>query len=78
VVLAAIKKSVKLATTNPQYRLNLAKGLIVAGDLSGAEQQIQILTRLNFLGHLDFDIQQLNSQISTAHAKADKIKPAPG
>lgn len=78
VVLSAIEQSVRLAPATPQYRLNLAKGLIVAGDFSGAKQQIQALTRLNFLGHLDSDIQLLNTQLSTARAEANKVKANSG
>ncbi|HKT31707.1 MAG TPA: hypothetical protein VJS89_04340 [Gammaproteobacteria bacterium] len=70
-VVATLEKAATLAPTVPIYRINLAKGYIVTEDWPKAEQQIQALKRLNFLGHLDTDIQQLNKSLTTARDHAD-------
>ena len=76
-VVATLEKAAALAPTVPIYRINLAKGYIVTENWPKAEQQIQALKRLNFLGHLDTDIQQLNERLATARAQSNNMKPKP-
>ncbi|MGH8279078.1 MAG: hypothetical protein ACRETQ_05890 [Gammaproteobacteria bacterium] len=71
-VIEAMQHAVTLGPKVPQYRVNLIKALIVAGNFGGAEQQIDELRKLNFLGHLDVDIQDLNRRLADAQAKAAK------
>lgn len=68
-VLDAIRHSIALAPKEPQYHINLAKGLIIVGDFAGAEQQIATLRNLNFLGHLDRNINDLEKRLSAAQAQ---------
>ncbi|MGH8403162.1 MAG: hypothetical protein ACRESO_07170, partial [Gammaproteobacteria bacterium] len=70
-VVATLEKAAALAPTVPIYRINLAKGYIVTGNLPAAEEQIQALKRLDFLGHLDTDIRQLNERLASARAHAN-------
>lgn len=74
-VVATLEKAAALAPTVPIYRINLAKGYIVTGNLPSAEKQIQALKRLNFLGHLDISIKQLNESLATARAHANDETP---
>ncbi|MGH8377601.1 MAG: hypothetical protein ACRER7_01490, partial [Gammaproteobacteria bacterium] len=69
-VVATLEKAAALAPTVPIYRINLAKGYIVTGNLPAAEEQIQALKRLDFLGHLDTAIRQLNERLASARAHA--------
>ena len=74
-VVASLEKAAALAPTVPIYRINLAKGYIVTGNLPAAEQQIRALQRLNFLGHLDTNIKQLNESLETARAHTNDKQP---
>lgn len=76
-VVTTLEKAATLAPTVPIYRINLAKGYIVTEDWPRAEQQIQALKQLNFLGHLDTDIQQLNQRLAAARAQSNNMKPKP-
>ncbi|MGA9855335.1 MAG: hypothetical protein WBR29_08685 [Gammaproteobacteria bacterium] len=76
-VITAMQQAAKLAPQVPQYQINLAKAYIVLGDFGHAEDQIQVLSHMNRLGNLDYDIQQLNDRLSAARAasvKQDHIK----
>lgn len=74
-VIATLEKAATLAPTVPIYHINLAKGYIVTQDWPAAEKQIQTLRRLNFFGHLDTDIRQLNESLATARAHANDKTP---
>lgn len=76
-VVPLLQRAVTVDPNGAIYRINLAKGLIVIGDLSGAQQQIDVLRKLNFLGHLDLSIQELETRLATARTAA-ATPPAKG
>ncbi len=71
-VMAAMQQAANLKPQVPQYQINLAKGYIVTGDFQKAEDQIQMLSRMNKFGNLDYDIKQLNARLAAARAAAAK------
>jgi len=71
-VLWAVRQAVKISPTTPRYRIDLARGLMMEGDFRGSEEQIQALKRLNFLGHLDIELQQLDQQLAAARAESNE------
>jgi protein O-mannosyl-transferase len=71
-VMAAMQQAANIAPQVPQYQINLAKGYIVTGDFQKAESQIQVLSRMNKLGNLDYDIKQLNVRLAAARAATEK------
>lgn len=79
-----MRRVVAAQPETPQYRINLANALIVAGDIEGAEGQIQALRKLNTIGELDRAINDLKDQIAKRQAappkaqhKANAAPPAP-
>ena len=71
-IINAMQQSVNLAPQVPQYQINLVKGYIAIGDFQKAENQIQVLSRMNIFGSLDYDIKQLNDRLTAARADVDK------
>lgn len=69
-VVPLLRQAVVLDPKAAIFRINLAKGLIIIGDLSGAQEQIDALRKLNFLGHLDLSIQGLETRLSAARSAA--------
>ena len=69
-----MRHSVELAPNESQYRINLAKGLIMSGDIQGAEAQIRQLSRLNLFGSLDLEIRKLNDNLASARSTIDKAR----
>ncbi len=73
-IVTAMRHSVELAPNESQYRINLAKGLIMSGDIQGAEAQILQLSRLNLFGSLDLEIRKLNDNLAAARSTIDKAR----
>ncbi|MGH8403728.1 MAG: hypothetical protein ACRESO_10050, partial [Gammaproteobacteria bacterium] len=75
-VIVAMQHSVSYEPNIPTYRINLAKGLTMAGEFDAAEDQIKQLSRLNTFGSLDLDIKQLKANLVAGRAEAAKQKDA--
>ncbi|HVC37149.1 MAG TPA: hypothetical protein VNF46_01985 [Gammaproteobacteria bacterium] len=73
-ILAAMQQSVHYEPNISVYRINLTKGLMIAGQFDAAESQIQQLSRMNKLGSLDLDIQSLKASLAATRAEAKKPK----
>jgi len=69
-VIAAMQQSVNYQPKVPVYRINLTKGLTMAGEFDAAEDQLRQLSRLNTFGSLDLDIKELNADLAAGRAKA--------
>ncbi|MGH8307943.1 MAG: hypothetical protein ACRER0_06680 [Gammaproteobacteria bacterium] len=71
-VIVAMQRSVNYEPKISVYRINLAKGLTMAGNFDAAQDQITQLSRLNKFGSLDLDIKQLKANLAAGRAEAAK------
>lgn len=74
-VIDAMIQAAKLAPNVPQYQINMAKGYIVTGNFAAAKAKIALLSRMNRMGNLDYDIAQLNQRLEAARKAAEKSAP---
>lgn len=71
-VMAAMAQAAKLAPTVPQYQINMARGYIATHNFPAAENKIALLSRMNRMGSLDYDIAQLKQSLAAARAAANR------
>ena len=71
-VMAAMEQAVKLAPTVPQYQINMADGYIVTRNFPAAEDKIALLSRMNRMGSLDYEIAKLKQRLAAARVAAAK------